>query len=815
MKTKPYLELFSAIAAVFLAAWPFSATLAIPASGLIAMPPQDASGCYALDIVFIIDQSKSMKGIPSGPNQALANDPVGNRYYAPRYALDWLANNVLGLCSKAVHRVGVVSFGTEAKIDLPMTKIAPVDQSAWSSTKEVLHNKIQPQDLDATDPAKAFKEAYLMLKTAPPQGDLPRKRAIISLTDGKACVPTLGCRAAGDGMDHQAYNTRFINQVAADFAFSDALKAQDEALSNAAQLYGGLGNVPDNVKNDILREFPVSPEDLQNSTYIWIIAMNSAEPYLDTDGQALTQIAESHGGKLIPLPENRIAVPREFNKILSWLSGISPTILGCGKLAVDPYLGGATLDVYKAGVGYELKITHNGKTLVRGQGDTEYFGVIDYSELGVIERYRFEKPPAGLWQVDASDCESVEVSYIPFRSKVSMIAPLNVLPNYNLNGATSDPAHPFYLEYKIVDANGNLTLDEDPLYPLDIKALIGLPDGTSQDVRFSFTGAGVWKSSEAIPVNVVGTYTVDLSAHASCVENPDLPRSRCASPTFMVVQDASGKYEVGNINLFDFQVLSPKEQDILPLHGNLWSDQLATQPVSVAVQLIDANNSPLPADTVFTGDLNNAFMATLAASNGDSQTMDMQRDPADPSRYVAVFTSPAVLGQHTITIDMVSDYRFETYSPVRNQASITFLRADSLLNNPSFYTALGILLALLLVMLIAWFVAQRQNAVRGRLILTDISTNTSKTHSLSQQKRVVKITRGLPAGISRIEVSNAGDQAGKQIIQLRVKPGAGMPILDRKLVDGTEMPVTQTLRAKYEWGGRPRSNSSSSKPKRR
>lgn len=798
MKMQIYLKFIFVLIIALLVVQPVSYAWASPKGSL----SDGSSGCYALDIVFIIDQSKSMKGIPSGPNPALANDPLGNRYYAPRYALDWLANNILGLCANAVHRVGVVSFGTNSQIDMPMTKIAPGNQTEWDQVKEVLNNKIQPQDLDATNPAKAFKDASLMLRSAPPLGDLPRKRAIIALTDGKACVPTLGCRAAtGDGMDHQAYNLQFVNQVATDFSFSEALRQQDDALRNVAQGYGGVGNIPDDIKNDILRENPVTSEDLQNSTYIWIVAMNSAEAYLDTDGDALTKIAKSHGGELIALPENRIAVPSEFNKILSWLSGISPTILSCGKLAVDPYLGGATLDVYKAGEGFNLTITHNGKKLVGGQGDREYFGVKDYSQFGVIEHYSFEKPPAGLWQIDASDCQSVEVSYIPFRSEVSMVAPVSILPNYNLNGATSDPAHPFYLEYKIMSTNGNLTLDDDPLYPLDIKALIGLPDGTSKEVKLSFTGSGVWKSSEPIPVHLVGTYTLDLSAYASCVENPQLTHSRCASPTFLVVQDAAGKYDVGNVKLFDFKILNPKDGDVFPLHGNLWPDQLALQPISVELQLVDSDDNAIAADTVLVGELNNAFQATLVA-NGVSQSATMQRNSTDPSRFTANFSAPAVLGQHNLTIDLLSDYRFETYSPARRQIRIAFTREDPLLNNPTFYTFLGILLALLLIGIAVWFMIGRQNAVQGRLILTDVTTNTQKTFSLSQKKRVVTISQGLPAGVAKVQVRNAGARAGKQLIQVTIKPSKGA-LINKTLVDGTDMPVTPNLKAKYEWGGKP------------
>ena len=45
--------------------------------------------CYSLDVIFIVDQSGSM----SGDAGAAPNDPIGSRFEAPRYAMDWLANN--------------------------------------------------------------------------------------------------------------------------------------------------------------------------------------------------------------------------------------------------------------------------------------------------------------------------------------------------------------------------------------------------------------------------------------------------------------------------------------------------------------------------------------------------------------------------------------------------------------------------------------------------------------------------------------------------------------------------------------------------
>ena len=109
----------------------------LPAIGAMSLNSSDqddfiAPRCYALDVVYIIDQSGSMK----------ENDPLGNRYYGTQYSLDWLANNHLGLCPEAVHRMGVISFGTTVEVSLPLSEIRPGSQQEWDTKSEQLKNRI-------------------------------------------------------------------------------------------------------------------------------------------------------------------------------------------------------------------------------------------------------------------------------------------------------------------------------------------------------------------------------------------------------------------------------------------------------------------------------------------------------------------------------------------------------------------------------------------------------------------------------------------------------------------------------------------------
>ena len=84
---------------------------------------KEVGDCYSLDVIFLIDQSDSMSGKGSGR----PNDPTEQRVYAPRWAIDWLADNALDICPNAVHRIAVISYGGSTGIDLKleMALLAP------------------------------------------------------------------------------------------------------------------------------------------------------------------------------------------------------------------------------------------------------------------------------------------------------------------------------------------------------------------------------------------------------------------------------------------------------------------------------------------------------------------------------------------------------------------------------------------------------------------------------------------------------------------------------------------------------------------
>lgn len=739
-----------------------------------AAPPSDKL-CFALDLVFVVDQSGSM-------SDSTPNDPLEQRIEAPRYAIDWLANNHLGACPNSVHRIGVVSFGTEAEVDLPMLTIAPNNQEDWETILDSARQKLEARNMEATNPLLGVQKAVELLNSVTPLEDDLRRRAVIVLTDGQPCVPGVGCSFQPNDPVNQRYLQTLTDTIESSLTFSPALLRQDQALKQAMQTYGGLSSIPQDEINDIFTQFPVTPGERYNSTYIYFIAMNSSDPYLDVVREKFHAIASAHGGELIDLEQNLLEVPSEFNRIMSWLAGITPILMGCGNLPVDPYLSGAILDVFKVARGLEVEIKNNGHSLKSGQGDTEYFGLAQYSEFGAVEHYRFLQPPAGLWNIEAaSDCDKIQASFQPFKAQVEQVQPNTVVPFYNLDGATSDPLHPYYISYRITDTETEQTLNEDPSYPLNMIATVTDPNGRETVLQMGFQGNGEWVSKIPIPVDAVGDYTVEMIATASCIEDPDLP-GRCSDPEFVVVEHHEGRYSTKEVEPFTLKILAPKDGAQLPLHSSLIPDGLKVRPIDYDVQVVDRQGQPIPYPTVLLGDPSTALQAQLTISGQPKPTnIAFTVDPDDPSILHGQTFDPHAKEEHIFSVDVdVSKYDHNRYIPYGLPVQVSFTRGDSLLQNPQFYRALGWLLGLIVLALLVMVILCRRNALRGELKLA----RDSETKSIPLYTgwcSVTKTQRNCPPlvalGFQSIKVRNLSPSGRASRIEVIAKTKAGSKTL--------------------------------------
>lgn len=774
MKVKALSAILSALVIVLLLSQSFSfaQASALQSTATSATPQatiqsgQNAPDCFAMDFVFLIDQSRSM----SRPNNP--NDPLGQRFNAPRYALDWLANNRLARmmsCPDMVHRMGVISFGTTVKVQMDLTALDPNSADDWKTKLLELEPKIEALNLEGTDPKLAFEAAKEMLDTADQPGNLPRKRGIILLTDGQPCTGSgLGC-SQEDDVYWMTYWNQLSDQIQQDFSFSDAVKKRDEVIHNAADQYGGLDKIPAEERNRLLVDNPVSDDELYNSVYIWVVAMNDAVKIPDDLAHVINTMAVEHNGELIKLNQNLAEIPAVFNKIMSDLAGVQPTILSCGNLAVNPYLSGVSLDIYKAANGLEVELDVNGNKVKNGEGSKDVLSYT-YNSYGATEHYLFDRPPGGLWKIVCSDPDGAQVSFQPFNAQVKMVEPVAVLPQYNVNGANSDPNHPWYLKFQIRDtANGN-PLKEDITYPLEMRAVVVDPNNQETVItHFKYVAEGQWMSEEPVPVNLKGDYQVTLTATADCVNDPERADS-CQDPRILVAQSSGGKYSATDVNLFKMVILKPVNTSPLPLHGSLLTSGLAIQPINIEVELQDLDGKMVLPEDVLTVDPDQAMTFALSAG-GKNTNGTLSRSPDLPGRFIATVDDPAILGEHILTVNMSDVYKFETWRPQQNTVTLTFTRSDPLLNNPLFYRGLIAALIMLLTVRVIYLIRMRTFPLLGTL--TFVKDTTSVPIGLGRGKRWfalsgAKVPAQLKDDFRRISVSNLpikgrGAQARRQI----------------------------------------------------
>ena len=273
------------------------------AEGSLLAPGQDASKCWALDIVLVMDQSGSMWEEMQGGG----SDPLGYRFEAAKQIITRLARNRRYECTEAAHRFAVVTFNSHAKVALPMTTInfrvdKSFDLDQWMKGPLSKIDAARAQDdRTNTDFISGFELARQVLDEAGPMGDEPegygpRRSAVILLTDGQ---PT-----SKNGEQVQNVSTYMKDFV------------------------------------DYLNQ----PE--WSSTYMFIEALSASHNYLNLPGSEngnsirndFEQIAAAHNGKLYQLQYNEQMIPAFISDMVDLLFGIPGEKITCGQsFYIDPY----------------------------------------------------------------------------------------------------------------------------------------------------------------------------------------------------------------------------------------------------------------------------------------------------------------------------------------------------------------------------------------------------------------------------------------------------------------------------------------------
>jgi hypothetical protein len=131
-----------------------------------------------LDLVVLVDESGSM----SGAGTPAASDPDGHRHRMVVLTADLLAQSAD--LDRLSHRLAVVSFGTEARIDLPFT---PCGGETLPGLRRAVAALGSRGSLGHTDFRPAFEAAGRLFAQLPRAPE--RRRAVLLITDGAPSLP--------------------------------------------------------------------------------------------------------------------------------------------------------------------------------------------------------------------------------------------------------------------------------------------------------------------------------------------------------------------------------------------------------------------------------------------------------------------------------------------------------------------------------------------------------------------------------------------------------------------------------------------------
>jgi len=158
-------------------------------------PP--ATSYTGLDIVFLVDQSGSMKGDPV--YHPIPNDPAGWRFEALKVLSNLVGPALFHNYKEMTVRFAVIEFGSEAKVAIPVTTIQARSFEEWQPQKAEIEQALadyraqrENTHMGNTDHRAAFELARRLFDEMEAADPSRRLKAIILVTDGSPCIPPPG-----------------------------------------------------------------------------------------------------------------------------------------------------------------------------------------------------------------------------------------------------------------------------------------------------------------------------------------------------------------------------------------------------------------------------------------------------------------------------------------------------------------------------------------------------------------------------------------------------------------------------------------------
>lgn len=658
---------------------------------VLAAPPQqessDPSACSPIDAIFLVDQSTSMS---EG-----GNDPENQREFAVEVMIDLMADIALDSCPGIIHRVGVISYGTDAVVDLPLTEIGPFNPSQPNVAFEqrtALKEPVRATELGQTNPAAAFVLAKEMLDEAAPMddGERTRKRAIIFITDGIPCVDNdLG--VCGPSYPAAQYMIRLRGQIVSGFSFDPIALQREQCLRAVREAMPDPdAELPFDERQRCLTEFEATPDRYQDSTFIWVTLMRDANrPYPNSVYRVWEDITDNYAGRVIDVSNNRNDIPTAFRGVLQQLTGVRAARLECGNFAVNPYLKKAVFNFNKFDPTVAVTLSYtdvNGTeyTLVNNQHEGG-FDVTEHLVSGPNERYEIAYPHPGLWSISSEDCDGLDAFYQPIQASPqsanipSVIAQYDLPPFYN-------PENPLYLEFQFIDASTRQIVPaaDHPQFAIEVTADVTGPNGSHTYALEKVPNEDRYRTTEPLPVNTAGDYTVKLRATTAWhdgepnIVSADYPQVFAGE---RVLLDQTTGFTVRPVTPFRLDVVTPADgETIQPIHVAPGPDTPPTiAPIPVRLRLANRDDTPFTDWAVALPRPNDTFVAEMTV-DGQVVAAPLRPDPQKPGEFIGELDGVPQAGEMTIAVRL-SDLRDpsllnEDYYPDNPTQPVTFKRQD-------------------------------------------------------------------------------------------------------------------------------------------
>lgn len=461
------------------------------------------TNCIPLDLVFVIDQSD-------------------NTLITAEHLLDIkatladLTNIILNYCKNVTHRVAIVSYGTLAEVNVPLSLINPMDDIQAQIIPQTLAFHLKKTKMGDANPLVGLRVASEILDNAPPYDSDKRKRVIIFVTGS---VPCVNCSGASNMAD---YLRQFKLEISQMLPFGASLLARENCIISQGKV-GEIQTVKDDLITQCYNNFQVGSLEYQTSTYIDSISFIQGQTDSVVLNDVFSEISIAHAGRFIDLNLSKENLSKTLRNIIEQLSGVTIPPLGCNNFIVNPYLQRIHFTFYKISPETRVSLSFtdengNRHTLMNGLStNSDGFGsnVADYYSLGANESYTIDNPVPGIWQVSSDTCTGFEVFMEPPQqlelSKLSL-SQANKTFQYNSNDLEPyfDKNSPIYIHFQLIISTYEY-LKINPSFPIEVQAIVTNPNGQVVTHRMLWDGSSKsFVSDKPLETPIVGTYAVQI-----------------------------------------------------------------------------------------------------------------------------------------------------------------------------------------------------------------------------------------------------------------------------------------------------------------